>query len=132
MSSSFIGDASSPAAHARCSEAVAVLGGGVVGNGIAARVVGGNGIAARIVVGNGIAMRVVVGNGIVARVGLPEAGWSDDDDSASWWTQASLRASWWATAGGAGGSDDDDDVCGRCTGTVVLGMFQSALDGAGR
>ena len=97
MSSSFVGDASSPAAHARCSEAVAVLGGGVVGNGIAARVV----------VGKGIVSRVVVGIGIASRVGLPEAGGSDDDD-------------------------DDDDVCGWCTERVVLGMFQSALDGAGR
>ncbi len=98
MSSSFVGDASSPAAHARCSEAVAVLGGVVVGNGIAARVV----------VGKGIASRVVVGIGIASRVGLPEAGGSDDDD------------------------DDDDDVCGRCTERVVIGMFQSALDGTGR
>jgi hypothetical protein len=108
MSSSFVGDASSPAAHARCSEAswwaparcseaVAVLGGVVVGNGIAARVV----------VGKSIVSRVVVGIGIASRVGLPEAGGSDDDD-------------------------DDDDVCGRCTERVVLGMFQSALDGAGR
>jgi hypothetical protein len=97
MSSSFVGDASSPAAPARCSEAVAVLGGGVVGNGIAARVV----------VGKSIVSRVVVGIGIASRVGLPEAGGSDDDD-------------------------DDDDVCGRCTERVVLGMFQSALDGAGR
>jgi hypothetical protein len=96
MSSSFVGDASSPAAPARCSEAVAVLGGVVVGNGIAARVV----------VGKGIASRVVVGIGIASRVGLPEAGGSDDDD--------------------------DDDVCGRCTERVVLGMFQSALDGTGR
>ena len=96
MSSSFVGDASSPAAHARCSEAVAVLGGVVVGNGIAARVV----------VGKSIASRVVVGIGIASRVGLPEAGGGDDDD--------------------------DDDVCGRCTERVVLGMFQSALDGAGR
>jgi hypothetical protein len=67
----------------------------------------GNGIAARVVVGKSIASRVVVGIGIASRVGLPEAGGSDDDD-------------------------DDDDVCGRCTERVVLGMFQSALDGAGR
>jgi hypothetical protein len=100
MSSSFVGDASSPAAPARCSEAVAVLGGGVVGNGIAARVV----------VGKSIASRVVMGIGIASRVGLPEADGSDDDDD----------------------DDDDDDVCGRCTERVVLGMFQSALDGAGR
>jgi hypothetical protein len=77
---------------------VAVLGGVVVGNGIAARVV----------VGKSIASRVVVGIGIASRVGLPAADGSDDDD------------------------DDDDDVCGRCTGMAVLGMFQSALDGAGR
>jgi len=107
MSSSFVGDASSPAAHARCSEAVAVLGGVVVSNGIAARVVVGKSIASRVVVGIGIASRVVVGIGIASRVGLPEAGGSDDDD-------------------------DDDDVCGRCTERVVLGMFQSALDGTGR
>jgi hypothetical protein len=88
MPSSFIGDASSPAQHdapsatapARRSEAVAVLGGGVVGNGFASR--------------------VVVGNGFASRVGLPYAGGSNDDD-----------------------------VCGRCTGRVVLGMFQSALPG---